>query len=354
MAATKGLVVYSMDSEIAQFFEQTSVPRSVCDSYAKEELGGEVVPVAVQGVCSYTVYAGPKGEFVAQFRLKSLQLRMETAELAQAIYGDFAPQVAFRGQIGDDGVKGKDPLYIYVMSRMQGISYLTFLLAHSTNIPENSCKFSFWRRNLISDIARFFARSWNSPQTVSREYRDGLRRQYEKELGLLLVSLPDRFHPLIQQSLDSLPAIFSLPMVLLHRDFGICNIMVNEDSCHLVGVVDWAESEITCFGLNLYSIQQLISTVHLRNGWTRFADYGVLEDVFWSTLRAEAGGLSSEIVEIVKSARVMGLLLSRGFTSRLANMPEPVPVRDDEGGAYNIRDLDGLLINPATRFTELV
>jgi aminoglycoside/choline kinase family phosphotransferase len=168
------------------------------------------------------------------------------------------------------------------------------------------------------------------------------------------VSLPDRFRPLIQQSLDSLPAIFSLPMVLLHRDFGICNIMVNEDSCHLVGVVDWAESEITPFGLNLYSIQQLISTAHLKDGWMRYGHYAVLEDAFWSTFSAEAGGLAQETVEIVKAARVMGLLLSRGFTSRLANMPEPVPVRDDEGGAYNIRDLDGLLINPATRFTELV
>jgi hypothetical protein len=154
MATTNDLV-YSLDGEIAQFFEQASAPREECDSYAKEQLGGEIVPVTVQGVCSYTVYAGPKGEFVAQFRLKSLELRMETAELAQAIYGDFAPQVAFRGQIGDEHVEGKDPLYIYVMNRMRGVSYLHFLLAHSTNIPENSCKFLSWRRNLITDIARY-------------------------------------------------------------------------------------------------------------------------------------------------------------------------------------------------------
>ncbi|EQL28895.1 hypothetical protein RJZ56_006847 [Blastomyces dermatitidis] len=45
-------------------------------SRVKEHLGGDI-PVAVQGVCSYTVYAGPKSDFVAQFRLKFLQLTNE-------------------------------------------------------------------------------------------------------------------------------------------------------------------------------------------------------------------------------------------------------------------------------------
>lgn len=206
---------------------------------------------------------------------------------------------------------------------------------------------------LIIQPVRFFALSWKAPQEVDQTYRDGLRSRYEKELRLLLASLPDRFRRFIQESLNSLPAILSLPMVLLHRDFGVCNIMVNETSCNLVGVIDWAEAEIAPFGLNLHSHHQLISKVHLKTGWSRFDDYLVLEEIFWSTFSEEAGGLSNETIRVIKSARIVGLLLSRGFTSRLANMPEPVPIRDDESGAYNMRDLDGLLINPATRFTEL-
>lgn len=54
-------------------------------------------------------------------------------------------------------------------------------------------------------------------------------------------------------------------MVLLHKDFGVCNSMVNETSCNLVGVVDWAEAEVAPFGLNLHSHQRLISKVHLKN-----------------------------------------------------------------------------------------
>ncbi|KXX83352.1 hypothetical protein MMYC01_200087 [Madurella mycetomatis] len=341
---------YSVDQEIAYFFEKTSATRSACNARAKELVGGNVTPVAVQGVCSYSVYAGPNDDFVVQFRLKSLELRMETVNLARDMYGSLTPQVSFKGQIGED-VDGKEPLYVYVMSRVQGISHLDFILAHS--LPENSPQNFTWRKNLIADVARFFALAWKAPQDTDQAYRDDLRHRYEKELRLLLASLPDRFHPIIQMSLNAIPAILSLPMVLLHKDFGTCNIMVDNTSCHLVGVIDWAEAEIGPFGLNLHSVQPLISKFHLRDGWIKYDDYDILQETFWSIFRGEVGGLSEETIRAIESARVMGLLLSRGFTSRLANMPEPVPIRDDENGAYNIRDLDGLLINPATRFAEL-
>jgi hypothetical protein len=142
-------------------------------------------------------------------------------------------------------------------------------------------------------------------------------------------------------------------MVLVHKDFGVCNIIVNEMSCNLVRVVDWAKAEIALFGLNLFSHQRLISKVHLKKGWVRYNDYISLEDIFWNTFRVEAGGLGNDTIGVIQSARIVGLLLSRGFTSRLANMPEPVPIQDDESGAYNMRDLDGLLILPATRFKDL-
>lgn len=151
-------LAYSVDQEIADFFEKTAATRSACDNFARERLGGNVVPVAVQGVCSYTVYAGPNAEFVVQFRLASLQLSMDIANLARSIYGHFAPHVTFLGQIGE-AIESKESLYIYVMSRVQGISYLDFILAHNSQVPENSPKFSSWRRNLVIDIAKYAYRS---------------------------------------------------------------------------------------------------------------------------------------------------------------------------------------------------
>ena len=148
-----------------------------------------------------------------------------------------------------------------------------------------------------------------------------------------------------------MPAILSLPMVLIHKDFGVCNILVDDATFNLVGVIDWAEAEIGPLGTNLHSLQALAAHLHLKNGWTGYDDYDDLQDTFWGTFRDEVGGLSDETVETIKAARVLGKILSRGFTSRLANMPEAVPIKDDETGRYNMLYLDGLLLNPATKFT---
>ena len=142
-------------------------------------------------------------------------------------------------------------------------------------------------------------------------------------------------------------------MVLLHKDFGDCNIMVEEESCHLVGVIDWAEAEIGPFGTNLHSLQDLMSKLHLKNGWIRYEDYDDLARSFWETFGNEVGGLSEDATDAIQAATVLGLLRSWGFTSRLANRPKPVPIKDDDGGRYSMMILDGLLLNPTTRLEGL-
>ncbi|KAJ6179632.1 hypothetical protein N7519_010093 [Penicillium mononematosum] len=341
---------YSVDEEILYFFRKTSATKSSCDAYAQELVGGPVVPVTVQGVCSYTVYAGPNHGFVVQFRLQSLGLNTKMATLARDIYGSLVPTATFHGQIGEEGVDGKEPLSVYVMSRVKGISHLDFILAH--NFLEDSLEYCTWRENLVSDIAGFLGLAWKNPQDANPSDREAMFRRYEKDLRQLLAALPSRFLPVIQQSIDSLPAIFSLPMVLVHKDFGVNNVMVDADDNHLVGVIDWAEAEIGPFGTNLHSLQQFMSKYRLRVGWIRHANYETLDGIFWDALSTSAGGLDPKTIQTIKAARIVGLLRSRGFTSRLANKPEPEPIRDDESGAYEMLGLDGLLINPATKLVD--
>ena len=51
---------------------------------------------------------------------------------------------------------------------------------------------------------------------------------------------------------------------------------------------------------------------------------------------------------------LLGFLLDRGFTGRLANMSEPVPISDDdEEGAYNMLVLDSFLSRAETKFPFL-
>ena len=99
----------SLDATIAEFFIKTSATRDTCDAKAKELIGGEVVPVAVQGNCSHSVYAGPELEFVVQFRLKLLILKPQISELAREIHGFLAPNAFFHGQLGDSS---KEPLSV--------------------------------------------------------------------------------------------------------------------------------------------------------------------------------------------------------------------------------------------------
>ncbi|KAH8648114.1 hypothetical protein BGZ61DRAFT_501238 [Ilyonectria robusta] len=148
-------------------------------------------------------------------------------------------------------------------------------------------------------------------------------------------------------------AILLLPVVLLYRDFGTCNIIVDEATCYLVGVIDWAEAEICPFGVNLHSLQSLTGKLHFWNGWIRYDDYDNVHKVFWTTFRDEVGGLGDDCIETIRLAWIMGLLLLRGFTSRLVNKPEAVPIGDDERGRYNMLSLDGFLVNPATRFEDI-
>ena len=199
------------------------------------------------------------------------------------------------------------------------------------------------------------ALSWKAPQNVPLQHRNSLHRKYTTSLHLLLSSLPTRFHPAIQRCLNELDSLFSLlPMVLLHRDFGTSNILVDEKSCHLTGVIDWAEAEICPFGQNLHSLQAFMGALHLRDGWRRYEDYESLNDTFWNTFRVEFGGKwSVETRKAIHTARIMGLLLSRGFTKRLANYSVPMPIRDDDSGRYNMLYLDGFLVNQATLLTEL-
>ncbi|OBT58575.1 hypothetical protein VE04_01385 [Pseudogymnoascus sp. 24MN13] len=340
--------VYNVEDEIAAFFTKTSVTRQTCDDRAKDLAGGTVTPIKIQGFCSYSVYAGPNLEYVLQFRPKSLELKTENTMLAKQLYGALAPEVSFVRQLGDDNIAGKEPLYIYLANRVRGVTQIEFNLMHAC--PNNSQETFAWRKTLIGDMARYTILLSNPLQLMDVSQRNRLRQTYTTELQLLLTALPVRFHTIMQSCIDSVDTILSLPMVLLHKDFGDCNIMVDETTCRLVGVIDWTEAEIGPFGLNLFALESLSRKLHLQNGWSRYEDYDILQDTFWNTFKKEVGGVTKEDLRTISLARTTGLLLTHGFPSRLANDPDHVPIGDDERERYNMLSLDGFLINLETRF----
>lgn len=108
-------------------------------------------------------------------------LRPETTALARKVYSSLDPEVSFHGQLGDDG---EGSLFVYVINRIQRISYLDFVLAHG--FRENSNENLNRGRLLMSDVARYESYSTPSPQRyltvhafegytfVSRKWKDML------------------------------------------------------------------------------------------------------------------------------------------------------------------------------------
>lgn len=208
---------------------------------------------------------------------------------------------------------------------------------------------------VLTPASRFMAKSWNTPQTLSTQDQQKLRQRYNSELERLLVALPDRFKPAIRLCLDGLDDVFSLlPIVLHHRDFRAPNILVDERSCHITAVVDWGEAEIGPFGFNLHFVEPFMARLHPEGGWKRFEDYPALHKTFWATFRDNFQG---EWVEGIKKAiytsTVLGLLLVKGFTTRLPTLPPPVPIQEDAANTWNMMFLDAFLVDPSTKLLEL-
>lgn len=95
----------------------------------------------------------------------------------------------------------------------------------------------------------------------------------------------------------------------------------------------------------------------------RYPRYEVLYERFWDGLGKEigrgefiggGGGDATNVIETIQSAMLLGLLLSNGFTSRLANEAAPVPISEDSReGAYKMLKLDSFLVREETRFPFL-
>ena len=130
--------------------------------------------------------------------------------------------------------------------------------------------------------------------------------------------------------------------------------MVDAVSGRLTGIIDWAEAAIYPFGQILYTLQDFSGTLHREYGWRQYKDHEALQDTFWETFQEEVGGLSAEVVEAIRSARILGCLLTHGFIRSLPNEPFVVPVQEtDEVGRYHLGFLDAFLIDVKTRFEDL-
>ena len=92
------------------------------------------------------------------------------------------------------------------------------------------------------------------------------------------------------------------------------NILVDPDSGHLTGVVDWADASIEPFGIALWGLESVLGCSGI-DGWAyQGNDVSYSRDLFRDVLFAEIGGsLSDETRRAIENVRTLGLLLRYGF-----------------------------------------
>jgi hypothetical protein len=105
------------------------------------------------------------------------------------------------------------------------------------------------------------------------------------------------------------------PVVLNHGDLIPSNILVDEESWEITGLVDWAEAELLPFGTCAYGLELVLGHVEpipSGNEYVYFDNAVHLRDVFWTSLFAAVPDLKKRRAD-VETMRDVGVLLWYGF-----------------------------------------
>lgn len=170
-------------------------------------------------------------------------------------------------------------------------------------------------------LDRYFARCWLNPQDVTRESRARVLETIRCRIDQLEGSLSSATVPsasAVSELGSSLPALFALdyPQVLTHGDLSRTNILVDEDTYEITGIVDWSLATILPFGMEIDSM--FLTTGYMnRSGWHDYACCGRLREVFWgeffSAIGVENVRQRDNIREMAERAARIGAILRYAF-----------------------------------------
>ncbi|OAG01924.1 uncharacterized protein CC84DRAFT_1251865 [Paraphaeosphaeria sporulosa] len=291
-----------------------------------------VAEVADQGYCSFTLsVAPPPGssassvEYIVQLRPAQHALDGGVAEAARRTYGALAPRMR---SLQYDELPGG--LRAVEMGRLEG-----------TPLAKVDVGGVEWERQvgLVESFAECVARGWpaavdDGSARCSRadtpteglwldEHCTGkVGRVIVPKLRKLSVELPcETLRARAMDTLLRLLAIEHYPVVLNHGDLIPSNILVDEETWAVSGLVDWAEAEMLPFGTCLYGLEYLlgglestssVDGVGMKPVWRYRQGSDALRNIFWQTLKKESPKIG-ENAEEVFLMRDVGVLLWFGY-----------------------------------------
>lgn len=300
------------DENVRQYFARKllkGVTRSQCDEIAQDIVGAPVIPVAVQGLCSYTVLAGPEQDTIVQFREDGVQeLRIDELTRACQIHGSVVPKCTLYGEVG--------PLKTWVMPKIPGNIYSDECYRSGGKLPPDVLA---RLKNTTTDLARFFAESWMSgtkgvqDEKLVIHFRDFAT----KEIDAFIETLPSRFNTFLQKVKHELPTIFDdhYPFVLTHLDLLPWNVLVDEDG-HITGIIDWWDAQTIPFGVALQGFFfMLLGWMDRENKvWYCYAEHLEIEQLFWDTFESIAGKMTAQEKRSMEATQMLGYFLRYGST----------------------------------------
>lgn len=310
-----------------------------------------------QGYCSYTLLAtlpaesyiehdvelpfdkeeglGNKGLMI-QLRPARHAFNLDILHAARITYSLMAPKVR---ALDLDLPRG---LCAYEMEKLPGIPFSRLQPYHRTLQPGIEAKMA----GLVTSFADLMAKTWPSglkDPATSRIVRadsplDTMPTRLPQCTGKVGSTITDRLQklaselpvaPLRLRAQSTLMAIHHLvdyPVVLTHGDLIPSNILVDEDTWQITGMIDWAETEFLPFGMCLYGLEHLLGflarprllesqIVPIHDEGSAFEYYdnaALLRDLFWRRLLEAVPELQARRKD-VEMMRDAGVLLWRGI-----------------------------------------
>lgn len=332
--------------------EQSRCLETIRSLYA----GYRVAEFEHQGYCSYTLLvssleseyledgdasavAGSDDagiELIIQLRPTQHKLSLPIAHAARSTYGSLVPSL----RTVNIYLPGK--LALYEMPRMKGTPLSRLLHLESWTGARGRKR----RERLVESFASVLARAWPVAERASRHRRDSVvfptsgpsweevedfspkcrgkvGARMTQKLAQLASELPDQStRERARSTLERLSGIHDWPIVLTHGDLIPSNVLVDEETGEVVGLVDWTEAEWLPFGMCLYGLEYVVRSLQPQasagqnpvEGW-KFVyreDATRLRGLFYDTLLSLVPelGARKEDLEVMRDT---GVLLWCGY-----------------------------------------
>jgi aminoglycoside phosphotransferase len=155
----------------------------------------------------------------------------------------------------------------------------------------------------------------------------------------------------VSELASRLPALFAqeYPQVLTHGDLSRTNILVDEDTFEITGIIDWSLAAILPFGMELDTLYLTTTGYMNLGGWHDYACRSRLHQAFWNEFWSASGigddgdyddGRRAKIRDMAEQAARIGAILRHAFQRNADGSPSETLVDD---GAVTLRYLQAWL-----------